>query len=254
VGLRLRWLLGTLEQRALGGTRRAVFVWRARVQAWRVNSTVDISLAPDLIIGRRVQTMVKPLTHTKIRIAPRTVIGDGVTLLLYGGELHVGDDTQIRSSCILSVGGQLVLEGGAPISYGTVVHCGEAVRVGRFTAVAEYCTIADNTHFYTDPDTPFFHNNKFAPVDIGKSVFLAPRVSVDRGVTIGDFTIVGPNSTVAKSLPAGVFASGSPAKVVRGLDLPWLDGSPAEPGRAPGETNGDAPTRRTAVATDQQTD
>jgi acetyltransferase-like isoleucine patch superfamily enzyme len=57
-----------------------------------------------------------------------------------------------------------------------------------------------------------------APVTIGDNVFLGNRVIVTKGVTIGRDTVVGIGSLVNRSLPAGVIAAGTPARVIRELD------------------------------------
>jgi maltose O-acetyltransferase len=55
-------------------------------------------------------------------------------------------------------------------------------------------------------------------VQIGNNVFIGANVIVTKGVTIGDDTVVGAGSLVVHSLPAGVIAAGSPARVLRRLD------------------------------------
>ena len=52
---------------------------------------------------------------------------------------------------------------------------------------------------------------------LGRNVWLGARVIVLPGVTIGDNTVVGAGSVVARNLPAGVLAAGVPARVVRSL-------------------------------------
>jgi acetyltransferase-like isoleucine patch superfamily enzyme len=165
--------------------------------------------------------MVAPRSHLRIHIAPRCRIGDEVTLFLVGGTIDWAEDVQLRLRSTLNLTGTFRCEGGNIFSYGTVIHCVEAIRLGRLAGCAEYTTIADSAHFYTEPDVCVSENTISAPIDIGMNVFLAPRTSVNRGVTIGDHTIVGPNSAVIGDLPAGSLASGVPATVVRTLDLPW---------------------------------
>lgn len=55
----------------------------------------------------------------------------------------------------------------------------------------------------------------FAPVNIGSNVWIPWEVFIQPGVDIGDGAMIGAGSLVAKSIPAGALAIGSPAKVVR---------------------------------------
>jgi maltose O-acetyltransferase len=52
------------------------------------------------------------------------------------------------------------------------------------------------------------------PIVIGDNVWLGGGVIVCPGVTIGEDTVVGAGAVVARDLPAGVVAVGSPARVV----------------------------------------
>lgn len=47
---------------------------------------------------------------------------------------------------------------------------------------------------------------------------LGVNVTVLKGVTIGDNTLVGAGSLVTRSLPPGVIAAGVPARVLRKID------------------------------------
>jgi acetyltransferase-like isoleucine patch superfamily enzyme len=56
---------------------------------------------------------------------------------------------------------------------------------------------------------------KFAPITIGKKVWLPWRVFVMPGVTIGDGAVIGADSMINKDIPANALAGGSPAKVLK---------------------------------------
>jgi len=56
---------------------------------------------------------------------------------------------------------------------------------------------------------------RFAPITLGKKVWLPWRVFVMPGVTIGDGSVIGANSLVTTEIPANTLAAGSPAKVIR---------------------------------------
>jgi acetyltransferase-like isoleucine patch superfamily enzyme len=131
---------------------------------------------------------------------------------------------QLRVRSTINLVGDLWCEGGNIFSYGTVIHCAESIRIEQWAGNAEYVTIADSAHFHTEPDRCVSENTVTSPIVIGKNVFIAPRVSVGKGVTIGDFAVVGPNSTLIHDVKPGTLVSGVPAEFVRDLDLPWEHG------------------------------
>lgn len=58
---------------------------------------------------------------------------------------------------------------------------------------------------------------KTEPVRIGKDAFIGGHVTILKGVTIGESSIVGACSVVTKSIPAGELWAGNPARFIRRL-------------------------------------
>jgi acetyltransferase-like isoleucine patch superfamily enzyme len=56
---------------------------------------------------------------------------------------------------------------------------------------------------------------KFAPITLGKKVWLPWRVFVMPGVNIGDESVIGANSLITSDIPANSLAAGNPAKVLK---------------------------------------
>lgn len=56
------------------------------------------------------------------------------------------------------------------------------------------------------------------PVKIGSDVWVGGGAIILPGVEIGDRSVVGAGSVVGKDVPAGVFATGNPCRVVRELE------------------------------------
>ena len=56
-------------------------------------------------------------------------------------------------------------------------------------------------------------------VHIGDNVWLGINVTVLKGVTIGENTVIGAGSIVTKDIPANVVAAGNPCKVIKHLDI-----------------------------------
>ena len=202
--------------------RQRLFVARVKLLAKWERASVSFEFAPDVRIGRGVRVHVWPGTRTTFRMGAKSKIGDNVTIHMRGGTFDAGIRTDLRSGTVIQVGGRITLDGENALSYGCVLHCGDSVHLGYAAIMAEYATVADSTHFHTTADDPVLDNVKFAPVEIGRNTFICPRVSVGRGVTIGPWSVIGPSSVVARDIPAGVFASGVPAEVVRSLDHPWM--------------------------------
>jgi len=113
---------------------------------------------------------------------------------------------------------------------------GRHVHLGKNVYLNYNCTLVDDAHIYIGDGTMIAPNVTIAaashplspklraegygcnkPVYIGKNVWLASNVTVLPGVHIGDNTVIGAGSVVAKDIPANVFAVGTPARVVREL-------------------------------------
>lgn len=206
---------------ALFAWRKAKLIARIKLVALVKRSTIDLEIGPGFQMGKRVVVKIAPRSSIRVRIGPQCNVAEGVMFLFTSGSLWCGEDVQFRRFNVVSVNGDLHLTGGNIFGYGSVIHCAEKVHLGQWSGSGEYASIVDSSHFFTEPDFLISRNTDSAPVIIGANVFICPRASVNRGVTIGDFVIVGPNSVVTKDIGSGMFVSGVPAKPIRHIDLPW---------------------------------
>ena len=95
----------------------------------------------------------------------------------------------------------------------TLVDDGE-VHIGEHTMIGPNCTIITTGHPIR-PDLREKVTQYSLPVTIGRNVWLGANVTVLPGVTIGDNSVIGACSLVAKDIPANVVAFGQPCKVYR---------------------------------------
>jgi acetyltransferase-like isoleucine patch superfamily enzyme len=111
--------------------------------------------------------------------------------------------------------GEIVIGDYCVLSSGVRIRSALSVRIGDSCMLAERC-------FITDADWhDVYHRiypGKRAPVVIGDNVWLADSVTVCKGVTIGDNSIVGAASVVTRDIPANAIAAGNPAKVIGEID------------------------------------
>ena len=97
----------------------------------------------------------------------------------------------------------------------TMLDASALIEVGAQTMIGPFCYITDHDHAFGPGMAPGETPLVSAPTKIGGRCWLGAHVSVLKGVTIGEGTVVGAGSVVTKSLPSGVVAAGIPAKVLR---------------------------------------
>ncbi len=80
--------------------------------------------------------------------------------------------------------------------------------------------INDGLHGYEIADIPYKFQPivRIAPIVIKRGCWVGQNVVIMPGVTIGEFSIIGANSVVTKSVPAKCIAVGSPARVIKQWD------------------------------------
>jgi acetyltransferase-like isoleucine patch superfamily enzyme len=102
----------------------------------------------------------------------------------------------------------------------TMIDSSERIDIGAQTMIGPFCYITDHDHTFGPDLAPGQSPLVAARTSIGTRCWLGAHVSVLKGVSIGDGSVVGAGSVVTKSLPPGIVALGSPARVVR--ELPRL--------------------------------
>ncbi|WP_049946058.1 acyltransferase [Butyrivibrio sp. WCD2001] len=111
------------------------------------------------------------------------------------------------------------------IIVGNRVHFGPFDRIASMEKVtieddvlfAAFVHVTDHSHEYRKAGVPVWQQGVYSegPVVIKRGAWLGFGCHVLSGVTIGEFSIVGANSTVTKSIPPYSVAVGSPARVVK---------------------------------------
>ena len=151
------------------------------------------------------------------------------------GTIEIGDDFQVNCAfspvrLFAGPGATLRIGDEVNVNFGADIAAEDAVTIGSRVSFGPYVVIADH-----DREEP---GGAPEPVTIGDDVWLAARVRVCKGVTIGEGTVVTAGSVVTTSLPPGVVAGGAPARVLRPrrpIDTPPREAAPeiAEPAPTP---------------------
>jgi carbonic anhydrase/acetyltransferase-like protein (isoleucine patch superfamily) len=135
-------------------------------------------------------------------------IGDG-SLILHGASLSVESFAFHRTEPVLRIGARVGMRPYCTISAAESVIIEDDVIVGAFTG------IVDSDHTFSMGRPNVMHNPvETSPVRIGRGTWIAERVAVLRGASIGCCCIVGANSVVRGTIPDYSIAVGAPARVV----------------------------------------
>jgi len=143
----------------------------------------------------------------------------GVPQIDANGEIILGDRVKIWShihKTQLSAGGKgkLIIGDNSFINVGTIISAHYQIKIGENAQIAPGVILMDNDfHRVEDKDAI----DVPTPITIGDNVWLATRVVVLKGVTIGEGSTIASGAVVTKDIPPYSLAAGIPAKVVKTL-------------------------------------
>ncbi len=91
-----------------------------------------------------------------------------------------------------------------------------SIQIGERCAIGYRVSIKAVTHDprAPAPDVAGNVSHASAPITIGDRCWIGDNVFIREGITLGDDVIVGANSVVTKSFPAGAVIGGVPAKAL----------------------------------------
>ena len=94
----------------------------------------------------------------------------------------------------------------------TYINTARPVIIGDDSGIGGHCILFTHGSWLSKFEG---YPVQFAPIHIGKSVWLPWRIFIMPGTKIGDGSVIGANSMVSGTIPPRSLAVGSPAKVIR---------------------------------------
>jgi acetyltransferase-like isoleucine patch superfamily enzyme len=206
--------------RGLRRARRAALIARLRAQAAARGSAIDVEIAPDVALGRRIRVEIVPgTTGNRLAIGPQSRLQDDVSLWFRGGTIELGADSAVRRGAALNSSGRLVIGDHCYVSWGCVLHCHESLVMEDYAGIGENVTLIDSNHVRTPIDVPFIHHLRSRPTRIGRGVWVGAHAIVGAGVDVGDGAVVGGGAVVTGDVEPWWLVAGNPAQPVRRLEV-----------------------------------
>lgn len=152
------------------------------------------------------------------------VIGDSVCLAgdvdlrtRENGKIIIYDGARIDHGVrmIAANDATLLLEKNTYVGFHSVLNCGCDVTIGEDSQIAGLCYFQSSNHGTKKGILIRTQENTFAPIVVGRDVWIGSHVSVLQGVTIHDGAVIGSKSVVTKDVPADSINAGVPSQVLK---------------------------------------
>lgn len=140
-----------------------------------------------------------------------------ITIVGSNNKIIIKDAVELRSATIIIRGSGCSVEIGYSSTFGGV----RIINVGtnNKVSIGDKCMFSDNIEVWASDTHPIFNEggewiNREKPVTIGNGVWIGSRVTILKGVEIGDGSIIGMGSLVTKNVSAQSVAVGSPSREI----------------------------------------
>ncbi|REK31781.1 MAG: acyltransferase [Bacteroidetes bacterium] len=191
-----------------------------RLRGYKIDKSVSVAFGA-VVIGKKVSigSFSKVGMFTIIR-ADEIAIGRHVTIgsmsVMDTGKIFIDDDARVNEQ--VYVGGMKTPESEIRLGKRTIVmqmsylNPTLPIHVGDDSGIGGHCLLFTHASWNSMLDG---FPVKFAPIKIGRKVWLPWRVFIMPGAEIGDEVVIAANSLVNGIIPRNTLAAGSPAKVIR---------------------------------------
>jgi len=130
----------------------------------------------------------------------------------FGKKFITADHVEIFAKGNVEVGNNVFIN-----AYSRIISH-KKISIGDNVTIAKFVSILDHDHKYQFVNSQLtLDGYECDEIIIGNNVWISDKVTILKGVTIGDNVIIGCNSVVNKPIPSNSIVAGIPAKIIKKL-------------------------------------
>jgi acetyltransferase-like isoleucine patch superfamily enzyme len=187
------------------------FLWNLLDKGYSMPSNQTLGQRIALWLGRRMA-----LRHRNVHLAATAKVSPRAMVHPRKDHLTIGDDSTIGPGAIVQ--GNITIGDHSSVQANTIlVGYGEhgKITIGNYVRIAPQVMMIAANHVFADPEKPIHAQGLEAkPIVIEDDCWIAGRVNIMAGVTIGKGSVIGAGAVVTKDVPPYSIAVGVPAKVI----------------------------------------
>lgn len=147
-------------------------------------------------------------------LLPNSYITTRIRGLLIGPLLgKCGKNFRIASGVVINKPGKLMIGDNVYIAHYVWINAVGGLHIGENTVIGPMCVLSTSKHVFREKRAT--NEGIFAPITLGKGVWLASHVVVTDGVKIGDGALVAAGSVVTHHVRSNTMVGGVPAKYIK---------------------------------------
>jgi acetyltransferase-like isoleucine patch superfamily enzyme len=146
------------------------------------------------------------------------MVGKGVYLRPNKGMIKVGKRPIVNDFSELQSLGQLIIGDHISINKFSRIIAHDSITIGNNVTIAQHVAILDHDHKWEIVDNKLKLNEyNLSAITIGDNVWIGDKVTILKGVNIGNNVIIGANSVVKNDIPDNCIVAGVPGKIIKSL-------------------------------------
>lgn len=177
-----------------------------------------MNMPTDKTLGRRLTNRFGRFLAARrknVTIARNALISPEAKICARAGAICIGAGSTVAPGACVQ--GSVTIGENCSIQMYTIV-CGyekAPIVIGNNVRIAAHCMMVSANHRFDDPEVPICRQGlNFAPIVIEDDVWIAARVNIMAGVTVGKGSVLAAGAVVTKDVPPYSVMAGVPARAI----------------------------------------